>query len=99
MAASRPASAPASQPAPDAEAERLFTSGIEKALAGDFEEGLGLLREVGRSAPDDATVQAAVELLGHFIRTRTSSEGERAKEYIQAVQRVRRGLSVQEYLG
>ena len=66
--------------------------GLEHAIAGHFEQGLKELTLSAKAFPDNASVAAAVKLLGSFNTYSAKSEQERAAEYKTAVEQVQSAL-------
>ena len=89
-AASQPASAPtrSSQSAPATQAANLLSEGIEKALAGQFDQSLALVRQAARRAPTDPRSKTAQGLLEGYLSAQAAGEKMRAEELAAAVKRV-----------
>jgi len=99
VAQSAPATAPVTQPvdAGAAEAAKLRSAGIENALAGRFETAVRQLHRSQEIHAHSAAAAAAKLLEDHLERAR-QADGERSKEYADAVRRVRRSMLAQAYL-
>jgi carboxyl-terminal processing protease len=77
----------------------LLWEGTEKALAGQFDEGLALVRQAATLAPREAKAQAAQALLEDYLHAAAGNEKERAAEYAAAVRRVGWYCLAQDYQG
>jgi len=79
--------------------KNLLSEGTDKALAGQFDEGLALVRKAARIAPGEPRAQAAQALLEDYLCAAARSEQERADEYAAAVKRVEWYCLAQDYQG
>lgn len=86
-AASEPASA----------AVELANSGLDKALTGNFQDGVAKIHAAAKLAPDNVGITQANDLLEGYLKAQSSWKGEQQTEFDQAAQRVRRSMLVQEY--
>jgi len=89
-ATSQPTSAPTrqAQSAPAAPAANLLSEGIEKALAGQFDQSLAMVRQAARRAPTDPRAKTARELLDGYLSAKAIGEKQRAEELTAAVNRI-----------
>ncbi len=92
-----PATAPAATAPAEPTADELLAGGIDKILAGNFNDGLAVLQKAGKLAPDNARVTKALRLAEDHARLLARSERQRAKEYADTVERVRYALCAQQY--
>jgi len=76
----------------------LRTQGLDKALAGQFTEGLEQLRQAAKGAPSDHVALAAVGLLSDYLKVQQRADEEREQEYANARVRVEHCRIAQEYV-
>ena len=89
-ATSQPASAPTrqEQSSPADFAANLLSVGIEKALAGQFDQSLALVRQAAKGAPANSRANSARGLLEGYLSSQVAAEKQRAEELSAAVKRV-----------
>ncbi len=83
--------------APSNDAVELANSGLEKALGGNFQDGVAKIHAAAKLAPDNATIAQANEMLDGYLKSQVAWKAQQKAEFDVAAQRVRRSMLVQDY--
>ena len=95
------ASAPAtttSASSPAQEARALADEGVRAILGDNVEEGIALIQQAFKLAPQDPQIAATAKALADYLKLEKQSQAERQAEYDAAVAQVQRSMMAQKHL-